>query len=192
VRVTPRPIHPDGPPIWIGAQREPAIRRAGRAADGFQASLIQFRGSHEAFAQQVGWVREELEKAGRDQESFAFSVSHPTFAWSDGDAWEVVQEYWNRETWMYEEMGLREQMGLTAISSRRGPPPLTPERDAMLRETILHGTPDKVAAGIRAYNEAAGTSIHYLAWTTMPGMDGDLRRAAMRVFAEEVIPQFRS
>jgi alkanesulfonate monooxygenase SsuD/methylene tetrahydromethanopterin reductase-like flavin-dependent oxidoreductase (luciferase family) len=192
VRVTPRPTHPDGPPIWIGAQREPAIRRAGRVADGFQASLIQFGGSHEAFAEQVGWVREELDKAGRDQENFAFSVSHPTFAWSDGDAWELVKEYWNREFWMYEEMGLREQMGMAAGSSREGPPPLSPERDAMVRETILHGTPDEVAAGIRAYNEAAGTNIHYLAWTTMPGMDGDLRRAAMRVFAEEVIPQFRS
>ena len=35
VYVTPRPGRPGGPPIWIGAEAEPAVRRAGRIADGF-------------------------------------------------------------------------------------------------------------------------------------------------------------
>jgi alkanesulfonate monooxygenase SsuD/methylene tetrahydromethanopterin reductase-like flavin-dependent oxidoreductase (luciferase family) len=191
VSVTPKPAQPGGPPIWIGAQREPAIRRAGRVANGFQASLIQFRGSPEAFAQQVGWVREELQAHGRDATDFEFSVSHPTFAWRDGDAWEKVRDYWNREFWMYEEMGIREQMGIDLPSVGEGPPPLTAEREEMIRGSILAGTPDEVAQGICALNDAAGTNIHYLAWLCMPGMDGQLRKVAMRVFAEEVIPQFR-
>src|SRR5512132_350791 len=35
VVVTPRPARQGGPPIWIGAWAERAVRRAGRIADGF-------------------------------------------------------------------------------------------------------------------------------------------------------------
>jgi len=34
----PLPVQPGGPPIWIGARSEPAVRRAGRLADVYQAS----------------------------------------------------------------------------------------------------------------------------------------------------------
>jgi probable F420-dependent oxidoreductase len=35
VRITPRPVQPGGPPLWIGASVPAAARRAGRIADGF-------------------------------------------------------------------------------------------------------------------------------------------------------------
>ena len=43
VLVTPAPAQRGGPPIWIGAQREPAIRRAARIGDGFMSASASRR-----------------------------------------------------------------------------------------------------------------------------------------------------
>ena len=53
--VTPTPFRPGGPPLWIGALAEPAVRRAGRIADGFMACEV----TPEELSEQVGWAREE-------------------------------------------------------------------------------------------------------------------------------------
>ncbi len=55
VPVTPAPARPGGPPIWIGAMGEPAIRRAGRIGDGFMATEV----ASATLAKQVRWAREE-------------------------------------------------------------------------------------------------------------------------------------
>src|SRR6478735_6094247 len=54
-------------PILVGGGAEPAIRRAARLADGIfsNAAVDQFR-------EEVGWVLDELETAGRDPETFRF------------------------------------------------------------------------------------------------------------------------
>ena len=38
VSVTPKPPRPAGAPVWIGGSAEPAVRRAGRIANGFLSS----------------------------------------------------------------------------------------------------------------------------------------------------------
>src|SRR5260221_2284595 len=40
VAVRPLPAQPGGPPLWIGAASDPAVRRAGRIADGFMATEV--------------------------------------------------------------------------------------------------------------------------------------------------------
>jgi probable F420-dependent oxidoreductase len=69
-RLEPRPIQRPGPPVWFGAGREPALRRAARLADGWMGA-----GSSSAadFARQVPVVREALADAGRDPEHFAIA-----------------------------------------------------------------------------------------------------------------------
>ena len=63
VPVRPRPAQPGGPPLWIGAMSEPAIRRAGRIADGFMATEV----TPEMLASQVAWARESFRAHGRDR-----------------------------------------------------------------------------------------------------------------------------
>jgi alkanesulfonate monooxygenase SsuD/methylene tetrahydromethanopterin reductase-like flavin-dependent oxidoreductase (luciferase family) len=71
------------------------------------------------------------------------------------------------------------------------PPPLSRESEAEIRRHALVGTPEQVAEGIRAYNEAAGGDLHFVAQLYWPGMPYERQREAMRVFAERVAPLLR-
>jgi alkanesulfonate monooxygenase SsuD/methylene tetrahydromethanopterin reductase-like flavin-dependent oxidoreductase (luciferase family) len=183
VSVTPKPAQPGGPPLWIGALAERAVRRAGRIADGFMATEV----TPESFAEQVRWTREELERAGRDPDDFAYSLHLPTFAWPGEDAWERVREHHWYIAWKYDDMD--------EASGRTGPPaplpPLPASREAELRDGIVLGTPEEVAEQIDAFREAAGGNLHYIARLYWPGMDPALQREAMAVFAEDVLPRLR-
>ena len=182
VPVRPMPARAGGPPLWIGAIAEPAVRRAGRIGDGFMATDV----TPESFGRQVALAREAHDAAGRT-DRFAISVHLPTFAWHGDDAWERVRPYHWYTTWKYDDMD--------GARSRGGDPPPAPpigdELDADLREQIVLGSPDEVAARIVELAEAAGGDVHYIANLYFPGMAPDVQREAMRVFAEEVVPKLR-
>jgi alkanesulfonate monooxygenase SsuD/methylene tetrahydromethanopterin reductase-like flavin-dependent oxidoreductase (luciferase family) len=183
VAVTPKPARPGGPPLWIGAFVERAIRRAGRIADGFMATEV----TTEALAQQVRWTREELERAGRDPDAFTLSVHLPTFAWNGPDAWERVRAHQWYIDWKYEDMaGAR-----GARPPGRPAPPLPADREAALRASMVLGTPEQVAEQLTALRDAAGGRLHYIARSYFPGMDPGVQRETLAVFAEEVAPFVR-
>ena len=73
-------------PIWIGAGAEPAVRRAGRIADGYLGSSA----SPAAIAERAAWVRDEAESVGRDPATIEIGVHRMTFAWRGPDAWSRV------------------------------------------------------------------------------------------------------
>ena len=77
LNVTPKPVRGAATPIWIGAGAEPAVRRAGRIADGYLGSGA----SPEAIAQRAAWIREEAEAAGRDPAGIEIAVHRMAFAW---------------------------------------------------------------------------------------------------------------
>jgi alkanesulfonate monooxygenase SsuD/methylene tetrahydromethanopterin reductase-like flavin-dependent oxidoreductase (luciferase family) len=61
----PPPVHPGGPPVWIGAQNEQVVRMAGRLADGWNGWGLtpqQFRAKAE-----ILW--EEADRSGRKAEA---------------------------------------------------------------------------------------------------------------------------
>lgn len=182
VPVRPLPARPGGPPIWIGGLSEPAIRRAGRLADGFMATEV----TPASLASQVEIAREAHVRAGRDEE-FAIAVHLPTFAWHGDDAWDLVRPYHWYITWKYDDMD--------GARHRQGDPPPAPEidaaLDASLRDQIVLGTPAEVAERIRELADAAGGGLHYIARLYFPGLAPDVQREAMRIFAEEVAPSLR-
>jgi alkanesulfonate monooxygenase SsuD/methylene tetrahydromethanopterin reductase-like flavin-dependent oxidoreductase (luciferase family) len=183
IAVTPKPAQPGGPPIWIGALVKPGIRRAAQIGDGWMATRV----TPESFAEGVGWVRDELEKAGRDPSQFAFSMHLPTFAWEGDDAWERVRDSFNFVDWKYVDM----------FDARATPPPsapapaLTPERVAELKDQILLGSPEAVAEQILRFREASGADFEFIARLYWPGMEAGVQHEAMAVFAERVAPLLR-
>jgi len=183
VSVRPKPFRPGGPPIWIGAVAEPAVRRAGRLADGYMGG----DSGPAEFAEQVGWVREGQAEAAV-QRPFELSIYQPTFAWEGEDAWPLVRDHRHYMSWKYEDMD--EARGRAGDAPE--PPSLGRESEAEIRRHALVGTPDQVAEGIRAYAEAAGPDLHFVAQLYWPGMPYERQREAMRVFAERVAPLLRS
>jgi alkanesulfonate monooxygenase SsuD/methylene tetrahydromethanopterin reductase-like flavin-dependent oxidoreductase (luciferase family) len=183
--VSPLPATDGGPPIWIGALSEAGVRRAGRIADGFMATEV----TPESMAQQISWVGEELAAAGRDAGSFTFSVHLPTFAYEgDGQrAWRTIEPFHRYVSWKYEDMEHARRSG--------GPPQPPPDADgpaeAALRESIIFGTAEEVAARIRRFDEAAGGDLHFIARLYWPGMDFVLQKETMQMFAESVAPRLR-
>ena len=182
VAVRPLPARAGGPPIWIGALAEPAIARAGRIADGFMATEV----SVEQFAEQVRVARAARVAAGRPGD-LAISVHLPTFAWEGDDAWALVRDHHRYVGWKYDDMG--------GARGRTGeppaPPPLDADAEATLREQIVLGTPEEVAARIRDLAAAAGGDLHFIARLYFPGLPLDVQREAMRVFATRVAPLVR-
>jgi alkanesulfonate monooxygenase SsuD/methylene tetrahydromethanopterin reductase-like flavin-dependent oxidoreductase (luciferase family) len=182
VPVRPVPARPGGPPIWIGALAPPAIRRAGRLGDGFMATEV----TPAHLAAQVELARQAHADAGRD-EPFTIAVHLPTFAWHGDHAWDLVRGPHHYVAWKYDDMD--------AARARAGdptpPPPIDDALDASLREQIVMGTPEAVAARIRAFAEAAGGDLHYIARLYFPGMAPDVQREALRIFGEEVAPRLR-
>jgi probable F420-dependent oxidoreductase len=181
--VTPKPSRPGGPPIWVGAMAEPAIRRAGRIGDGFMATEV----TPVSFEAQVATARQERARRGLDQGRFAVSLHVPVFAWRDDDAWERVRDHHRYVAWKYEDMeGARSRTGPPPA-----PPPLEPREEEALRSSILVGDPATVAEGIDAFRQAAGDDLHFIARLYWPGMDPDVQREAMRCFAQDVVPLLR-
>jgi alkanesulfonate monooxygenase SsuD/methylene tetrahydromethanopterin reductase-like flavin-dependent oxidoreductase (luciferase family) len=182
VPVRPLPARPGGPPIWIGGSEEPALRRAGRLGDGFMASESRAP----TLAEQAQIVRDARAAAGGDP-TFTISVHLPTFAWSDGDAWDRVRDYSWYVEWKYDDM----DQARSRVGPPEPPPPPTPEQEESLRHVMLLGRPDAVVDQIAQLRDAVGGDLHYIARLYWPGMDAGLQREAMTVFAEEVIPKLR-
>jgi probable F420-dependent oxidoreductase len=66
----PKPFQKPHPPIWIGANRPRALRRAARLGDGFYGAGMT---PTSRFREQVAIVRDELTAAGRDADRFGIA-----------------------------------------------------------------------------------------------------------------------
>jgi alkanesulfonate monooxygenase SsuD/methylene tetrahydromethanopterin reductase-like flavin-dependent oxidoreductase (luciferase family) len=60
--------------------------------------------------------------------------------------------------------------------------------DELPRERFIVGTPDEVAAGIRALQERTGCDRLFF-WARPPGLDIELSNRSIELFANEVIPR---
>lgn len=182
VAVTPKPARQAGPPIWLGAAAEPAVRRAARIADGWMAG----EPADEEFEEQTSWLRDELAKEGRDD--FEVSGYWPVFTWEGDDAWERVRDSVHYMGWKYEDS----ESSKGRLTPLPMPPPLDAEAESALRKTIICGTPEEVAARIRTLREIAGPRFTFVGRMYYPGMERDVMRRATSLFAEEVIPALRA
>lgn len=61
VELRPGPVHPGGPPIWVGGRAEPALRRAARLGDAWLALFV----TPGSLGRRRAFLREEAERIGR-------------------------------------------------------------------------------------------------------------------------------
>ncbi len=174
-RITPLPAQPGGPAVWIGGLAEPAVRRAGRIADGFMATEV----TPSELAEQVNWVREER-AAGVGREPFTISVHLPTLCLPAGVVWADAAEALRYPGWKYDDMAIDEG----AAGPLRRPEPANADELDRLRATSVVGSPTEVAEQIRGYQEAVGGDLHFIARSYLPGLGPDGRREALAGLAQ--------
>jgi probable F420-dependent oxidoreductase len=86
VRLLPRPVQTP-PPLWVGGTSEAALRRAGRLADGWLASLI----APEAFGRAVERIHAHAEAVGRTIDADHFGAILPfVLADTPAEGWAVA------------------------------------------------------------------------------------------------------
>jgi probable F420-dependent oxidoreductase len=179
LNVTPKPARGVATPIWIGGGGEPAVRRAGRIADGYLGSAASPR----AMAERAGWVRDEASKAGRDPDAIEIGVHRVTFAWRDGDAWSRAADAARYMSWKYGDMGVARGSQVRRLPG----PDDAPSTDDVRSRTIV-GSPEQVAEQVRAYADALGPGGSFVFRAHLPGLDPGVQREAFDVLVNEVVP----
>jgi probable F420-dependent oxidoreductase len=125
VRIHPAPLQPGGPPIVVAGRKEPAMRRAAILGDGW----FPYMYSPRRYAASVETVKQAADEAGRDLTAFEWYVWVFVNVNPDGDA-------------------AREE----AARSMGG----TYNQDfaPMVDSVAAAGTPEEVAAKLRAFHDA--------------------------------------
>jgi probable F420-dependent oxidoreductase len=183
VKITPGPARPEGPPIFLGGSVEPAIRRAGRIADGY------FRtrgGGVERMREDLRVAEEAARSAGGDASALAFGQLQNAFVWENGDAWEVVSE------------GAAHQIGTYGGWAAGSDTPgqgffVGPVDEDSLRRITPAGTPHEVTQKLRPMVEAFADrrEFHLVVRLHYPGMDFKTSSRAVELFGERVLPALK-
>jgi probable F420-dependent oxidoreductase len=168
-------------PILVGGSAEPAIRRAARLADGIFANATV-----ERFLEQLGWVKDELEKAERDPGEFRivhYSVMLPGD--SEQEAWAQGLPHLWQMMWKYTDM--------EASASRSGPAPQAPSltdenQQALRRRSVIAGTTEEIVAKLLDIRKQSGVNVEFVARSYFPTMEYAEQLELMEELATEVAP----
>ena len=177
VRPTPsKPI-----PILIGGGAEPALRRAARLADGIFSNA-----SADEFGKQVGWVLDELERAGRDPSTFRFihySILLPGASRADALA-RYRDAVWALN-WKYSDMEASAMRSLPAAS----PPPFVGDDEKLLSRRTAHaGTTDELVEALLEVRGQVTVPVEFVARSHLPFLEYDAQVEVMQQLAEGVAP----
>ncbi len=175
-----RPVPPTRIPVLVGGSAEAAIRRAARLADGIFANAPADR-----FVQMVDWVRDELERAGRDPATF--TLAHYSVLLPGPSEAEALARYadalWAMN-WKYGDM--------EASARRPGPPPSpppTPDVDALVKgRAVLAGPPESIVESLRGLRERVGMPVDFVARSFFSLLPCDEQVELMQALAEGVAP----
>jgi probable F420-dependent oxidoreductase len=121
----PAPLTPGGPPIWCGGRQEPALRRAGRLADGWMSYVV----TPEQYSNSLEIIARAGDEAGRDLSGFG--TGHLLFM-------RLAKDYGSALEYATEKLSKRYSMDFSKPAKRY----------------CALGTPEQVAASIREFYQA--------------------------------------
>jgi alkanesulfonate monooxygenase SsuD/methylene tetrahydromethanopterin reductase-like flavin-dependent oxidoreductase (luciferase family) len=175
-----RPVQKPHPPIWMGANADPAIRRAARLADCW---YIPPHNRVDTILRQLDVYRSELDACGKPF-PHELPMRREVFVARDrSEALRLCGAALERKYQAYVQWGQDKPM------------PEGDELDLALddltKDRFLIGSPDEVADAILDIVRPTGVN-HLIISTHWPGMETAVAMDAMQRFAEEVMPSVRS
>jgi len=173
-----KPVQKPHPPIWIGANADPAIRRAARLADCWYVNPHNRIGT---IVQQTETYRRALDEFDKPFPE-EFPIRREVFvAKTREEALRLCTPYLATKYKVYHEWGQDKAMP-------EGDNDLSLEFDELARDRFLIGSPDEVAEQVLHLHRATGVN-HIIASMQWPGMDNSVTMDAMQMLAEEVFPR---
>lgn len=179
VGVRPRPT--TRIPVLIGGGAEAAIRRAARLADGLFSNAAP-----DGFVEQVGWVRDECERVGRDPATFRFI--HYSVLLPGRSQEEALARYrdalWAMQ-WKYGDM----EASATRSLPPPAPPAFEPPDERLLKRRTAHaGTTDELVETLLGIRERAGVPVEFMARSFFSALELGPQLELMQQLAEGVAP----
>ena len=175
-----KPLQKPHPPIWIGANADPAIRRAARLGDCW---YVNPHNRIDTIVRQVEVYKRALDEYGKPFPR-EFPARREVFvARSREEAIRICAPYLGAKYAAYQQWGQGQAMPA-------GDNDLGVEFEDLLRDRFLLGSPDEVADAILRLNRATGIN-HLIMSVQWPGMPQTLVLDELHLLAEEVFPRVR-
>jgi len=175
-----KPIQKPHPPIWIGANADPAIRRAARLGDCW---YVNPHNRIDTIVRQVETYKRALDECGKPFPK-EFPARREVFvARSRAEAIRLCAPYLSAKYEAYQQWGQNKAMPA-------GDDDLGLEFDDLIRDRFLLGSPDEVAGQMLALQRATGIN-HLIMSVQWPGMPQSLVLEELQMLAEEVFPRVR-
>jgi len=177
----PRPLQRPHPPIWIGANADPAIERAARLADAWYINPHQ---QVSTIAAQMDVYRRALDKAGKPFPAELPMRRELFVARTRAEAMRLCAPYLGAKYKAYADWGQDKHMAA-------GDNNLNQLFDELAGDRFIIGSPDEVAEQLISIHKNVGVN-HVVMGIEWAGMPQTLVADTMHMLAEEVIPKVRS
>ncbi|MDH3699995.1 MAG: LLM class flavin-dependent oxidoreductase [Alphaproteobacteria bacterium] len=178
--VSVKPIQTPHPPVWIGANADPAIERAARIGDCW---YVNPHNRMDTIQHQVDVYKRALDAAGKPFPKEFPGRRECFVAGSRDEAIRLCRPYLAKKYEVYHSWGQDKVMP-------DGDNDLGLDFDELIKDRFFLGGPDEVAEQIIAYTKQTGINHHVLS-CQWPGMPQNMVLDTLQLLAEEVFPRVR-
>jgi alkanesulfonate monooxygenase SsuD/methylene tetrahydromethanopterin reductase-like flavin-dependent oxidoreductase (luciferase family) len=175
-----KPIQKPYPPIWIGANSDPGIRRAAQMGDCW---YINPHNRLDTTLRQIDVYRRALDEYGKPFPQELPMRREVFVAPTRADAIRICKPFLEIKYKVYHQWGQDKAMP-------EGDNDLGMEFEELIRDRFLIGSPDEVAEQILTLSQDLGVN-HFIMSVQWPGMPQSLVLDTMHILAEEVLPKVR-
>jgi probable F420-dependent oxidoreductase len=170
-----RPAPTDNIPVVVGGSADAAVRRAVRYADGFFSNA-----SPNAFAAQVAIAAEEMERIGRDPQTFQWFYYASMYP---GPREEIVDHLWH-QIWKYSDM----EASATRPGGIASTGPLTDESRRQLLDRVIGGSADEIVDTVGTLRERIGVPVEWIARSHFADLGYERQIEIVDALAQDVMP----
>ncbi len=178
--VSVKPVQKPRPPIWIGANADPAIERAARLGDCW---YVNPHNRMDTIQKQVEVYKRALDAAGKPFPAEFPGRRECFVARSRAEAIRLCRPYLAKKYEVYHAWGQDKVMP-------EGDNDLGLDFDELIKDRFFLGGPDEVAEQMIDYTRKTGINHHILS-CQWPGMPQTMVLDTLQLLAEEVFPRVR-
>lgn len=183
VTVTPKPD--EVPPITFAGHAKPAVRRAARYGEGWNALPTASPAEVEQRVEDIEQVRAD-ENIGGDFTMFPGAQGF--VAESKEKAWDAVKQGLFHKLHAYAQFGLQ---GTEEFGKADSIHELPEESIQRMKDGAIYGPPEVVIERLEEYRDAAGDDAHFVFRAFLPGVEPEHMHECLRLLGEEVQPHFQ-